>query len=356
MKNGQFPAVIQLSSLNGKNGFKIDSESMGDYEYHANSFVAAGGDINSDGWADVLIGASGHVNYVGRAYVVFGGPGVGQSGGVLLLSGLNGTNGFKLDGEAVDDNAGFSVSDIGDFNNDGHDDFIIGAPQRFLSGNGTGCSYVVFGGTGVGHSGLLPLSSLNGTNGFRLNGEGINNFVGWSVSAAGDFNGDGNPDIILGAIGYNNAIGRSYVIYGGAGIGATGVVLLANLNGVNGFKMDGNFLTTPDNTGYSVSNFGDINGDGKTDLLVGAYYGNNGTGRVYAVFGGLGTGSSGLLPLSSLNGTNGFVLNGESFNGWAGISVSGVGDINADGQTDLIIGASNYNNGDGRCNSIAETT
>ena len=75
----------------------------------ANSFVVAAGDINSDGWADVLIGAAGHANYMGRTYVIFGGPGVGSQG-VLALSGLNGTNGFKLDGEAVDDNAGFSVS------------------------------------------------------------------------------------------------------------------------------------------------------------------------------------------------------------------------------------------------------
>ena len=128
------------------------------------------------------------------------------SQGILSLSSLNGTNGFKLDGEAVNDNAGFSVSGIGDFNNDGHDDFIIGSPQRFPSGNGIGRSYVVFGGTGVGNSGLLPLSSLNGTNGFRLDGEGTNNFVGWSVSAAGDFNRDGHPDIIMGAIGYNKLL------------------------------------------------------------------------------------------------------------------------------------------------------
>ncbi len=226
MKNGQFPAVIQLSSLNGQNGFKIDGESMGDYEWSANSIIAAAGDVNSDGWGDLLIGASGHANYVGRAYVVFGGPQVGSQG-VLSLTSLNGTNGFKLDGEAVYDNAGFSVSGIGDFNKDSHDDFLIGAPQRFPSGNGIGRSYVVFGGPGVGHSGLLPLSSLNGTNGFRLDGEGINNFVGWSVSAAGNFNGDVNLDIIIGAIGYSNAIGRSYVVYGGSGVGAGGVVPLS---------------------------------------------------------------------------------------------------------------------------------
>ena len=172
--------------------------------------------------------------------------------------------------------------------------------------------------------------------------------MGWSVSAAGDFNGDGHPDIIIGAIGYNNAIGRCYVVYGGSGVGAAGVVSLTNLNGVNGFKLDGSFLTTPDDLGYSVSSAGDLNGDGKTDLLIGGYYGNNATGRVYVVFGGSGVGSSGLLSLSSLNGTNGFVLNGEVFNDAAGISVSSTGDINDDGWADLIIGAFYHNNNTGR--------
>ena len=127
MKQGQFPAVIQLSSLNGQNGFKIDGEMMGDFYYVSNSFAVAE-DINGDGRPDVVIGAGGHGNYMGRTYVIFGGPGVGSQG-VLALSALNGGNGFKLDGEATEDNAGFSVSTVGDFNGDGYHDFLIGAPQ-----------------------------------------------------------------------------------------------------------------------------------------------------------------------------------------------------------------------------------
>ncbi len=240
------------------------------------------------------------------------------------------------------------MSAIGDFNSDGHDDFIVGALQNCLRGSGVGHCYVVFGGPGVGNSGLLPLSNLNGTNGFKLIGESMDSLVGYSVNAAGDFNNDGFPDIILGAIGYNNAIGRSYVVYGGAGVGATGNISLANLNGINGFKLDGNLLITPDNSGFSVSNLGDINGDGKTDLLIGAYFGNNGFGRAYAVLGGSGIGSGGLLSLSSLNGTHGFVLNGESINDFAGARVSSAGDLNSDGLADMIIGAYDHNNGTGR--------
>ncbi len=334
-----FPAILPLASLNGQNGFKLDGENNGDNSGYP---VSAGGDINSDGYDDLLIGATSYANSTGRSYVVFEGPRVGNQG-VLLLSSLNGTNGFKLDGEAINDNAAYSLSSVGDFNSDGHDDFLIGATQR--SGSGIGRCYIVFGGSEVGKSGLLALSSLNGTNGFKLVGEASNSLVGYSVSAAGDFNNDGHPDIIMGAIGYNNAIGRSYVVYGGPGIGATGVVLLANLNGVNGFKIDGNFA---DDSGISVINPGDINGDGKTDLLIGAYSGNNNVGRAYVVFGGSGVGSNGLLPLSSLNGTNGFVLNGESINDYAGISVSGTGDFNGDTWADLIIGADDHNSGMGR--------
>ena len=339
----QFPSVIQLSSLNGKNGFKLDGENNGD---SSGSSVSSAGDINGDGYGDLLIGAPYHANRIGRAYVVFGGPNVGSQG-ILALSNLNGTNGFKLDGEAVNvnDNTGFSVSAIGDFNSDGHDDFIIGAPQNFLRGSGVGHCYVVFGGSGVGNSGLLPLSNLNGTNGFKLVGESMDSLVGYSVNAAGDFNNDGFPDIILGAIGYNNAIGRSYVVCGGPEVGATGNLSLANLNGINGFKLDGN---TADDSGISVSNPGDIDGDGKTDLLIGAYSGNNFVGRVYAVLGGSGVGSGSLLSLPSLNRTNGFVLNGESINDYAGAWVNGADDLNGDGLADMIIGAYDHNNGTGR--------
>ena len=145
----QFPAVIQLSNLNGKNGFKLDGENNGDDSGYP---VGTVGDINGDGYGDLVIGAPYHTNRIGRAYVVFGGLGVGSQG-VLSLSSLNGTNGFKLDGEAINDNTGYSVSGIGDFNGDTHDDFLIGATQQ--SGSGVGRGYIVFGGPGVGNGGLI---------------------------------------------------------------------------------------------------------------------------------------------------------------------------------------------------------
>ena len=146
--------------------------------------------------------------------MVFGGPGVGGSEDILLSS-LNGTNGFKLDGENNKDYSGGSVSAAGDINGDGYADLLIGAPYYPVV-SAKGRSYVVFGGPGMGGSGDILLSSLNGTNGFKLDGENNGDMSGISVSAAGDINGDGVADILVGAYGYpkGNHTGRSYVIFG----------------------------------------------------------------------------------------------------------------------------------------------
>ncbi len=341
--------IIALSSLNGTNGFKLDGENDRD---DSGISVSAVGDINGDGYTDVVIGADGYPNgsYKGRCYVVFGGPGVGQSGD-LPLSSLNGSNGFKLDGENNQDSSGYSVSAIGDINGDGQNDMVIGA-WRYPSGIGKGRSYVVFGGPGVGNSGTLALSSLNGINGFKLDAENNYDYSGYSVSAAGDINDDGYADLMIGAFGYlypeDINKGRSYVVFGGLGVGKTGDLLLSSLSGSNGFKLDGE--NNYDRSGWSVSAAGDINGDGYTDIVIGAdgYPSGSYKGRCYVVFGGPGVGQSGDLLLSSFNGTNGFKLDGENNKDSSGHSISAAGDINGDSVDDLVIGAYEYDGAKGR--------
>jgi hypothetical protein len=268
----------------------------------------------------------------------------------IELSALDGTDGFVLNGIAVNDISGFSVSSAGDVNGDGVDDVIIGAFVADPSGRtSAGESYVVFGGPAVGAGGSLDLSSLDGTNGFVINGIDANDNSGVSVSSAGDVNGDGVDDVIIGAYradpnGRTNA-GESYVVFGGPGVGAGGSLDLSSLSGANGFVLNG--IETPDRSGFSVSSAGDVNGDGVDDLIIGAYWAfQNGQvrgGESYVVFGGPGVGAGGSLELSSLDGTNGFVLSGSAGNEFSGFSVSSAGDVNGDGVDDVVIAAPGAN-------------
>ena len=280
-------------------------------------------------------------SYVGRSYAVFGHP--GGSSEVVALSSLNESTVLKFDGENTGDWSG-AVSAAGDINGDSYADFFIGA-QGYPEGHFKGRSYVVFGGPRVGSSGFVALSNLNGANGFKLDGENDTDYSGWSVSTAGDIDGDGYADLLIGAHGSGNRTGRSYVVFGGPEVGSSGVIALSSLNGPNGFRLDGENIG--DDSGCSVSTVGDINGDGYPDLIVGAqYYGNN-IGRSYVVFGSPRVGSSGVVALSNLDGSDGFKIDGENNGDYSGFTVGMAGDINGDGHDDVLIGAPGCGNGTG---------
>jgi FG-GAP repeat protein len=137
-------------------------------------------------------------------------------GAVVELSGLTGADGFKISGVATDDYSGRSVSDAGDINGDGIDDLIIGARAADPNGTSSGASYVVFGSSG-GFLANLNLSALDGTNGFRISGVAADDLSGRSVSAAGDIDGDGIDDLIIGAFladPNGSSSGASYVVFG----------------------------------------------------------------------------------------------------------------------------------------------
>ena len=271
MPNGQFPEVIQLADLNGQNGFKIDGENSND---NCGSSVSSAGDINGDGYEDLLIGAKNYPmgTQTGCSYVVFGGPNVGHKG-TIALSSLTRTDGFKLNGEESGDFSGSSVSTIGDINGDMLSDIVIGAwghPPYPAPNYGAGRSYVLFGGSDVGQEGTVALADLTSADGFKIDGENRNDNSGASVSAAGDVNGDGYADLLIGAPVYQsgNMQGRTYVVFGRPAIGSNGTLSLSSLTGANGFKIDGE--SSPDLSGNSVSSAGDINNDGYADLLIGA--------------------------------------------------------------------------------------
>ncbi len=226
------------------------------------------------------------------------------------MASLTPATGFSVNGVGRQDNLGYSVSSAGDLNNDGIDDIIIGAPNVNAS---AGACYVIFGKPNIGSLNSIIPSDLNGKNGFVLTGV-VASSSGSSVSGVGDINGDDIDDLIIGAPSANSNAGVSYVVFGNANIGSSGTMALSSLNGSNGFVVTGinggNGCPPCDNSGTSVSGLGDINNDGVNDFIIGAPYANSNAGASYVVFGGIDIGSSGSIALSSLNGANGFVLNG----------------------------------------------
>ncbi len=331
------PASLDLSTLDGTNGFVMNGIDAFD---HSGRSVSSGGDVNGDGFDDMLIGAlfaDPNGNASGETYLVYGAAsGIPAS---LDLSTLDCSNGLVMNGIDAHDGSGRAVSSAGDVNGDGFDDMLIGADQASPHGNQSGETYLVYG-AASGIPANLDLSSLDGSNGFVMNGIDAHDGSGRSVSSAGDVNGDGFDDMLIGAhlSPLGDFSGETYLVYGAAS-GIPASLDLSSLDGNNGFVMNG--IDAYDFSGFSVSSAGDMNGDGFDDMLIGAFLADpNGShsGETYLVYGAA-SGIPASLDLSSLDGSNGFVINGIDGGDRSGFSVSSAGDVNGDGFDDMLIGA-----------------
>ncbi len=321
---------------------RIDGLAAGD---ELGRSVAGGGDIDGDGFADIVIGArlaeADYARYSGGlSYVLFGGAdGVGTD-----LAALDGSNGLRFEGAGRFDQSGRSVAVLGDIDGDGFDDFAIGAPDADPGGReNAGAVYVVFG-TDGGYPASFGPDAHDGIRGLVIEGESAGDFAGFAVAGAGDINGDGFDDIVIGAYGKTTAggamAGAAYVVFGHDGTW-DGSLDLGELDGSNGFAMFG--LSPMSGTGRAVASAGDVNGDGFDDILVGARYadpeGLGGAGEAYLVFGHGGTFAA-ELDLSTLDATGaGCTLQGTRREAYAGYSFGGPGDIDGDGFADPLIGA-----------------
>jgi hypothetical protein len=324
--------------------------------------ISGAGDVNGDGFADIIIGGPQGAHPLddtpdrGKAHVLFG-KASGLGNFELLDIESNATSdGYMITGAYDGDRAGLSVSGAGDFNGDGFDDILIGAPIATVIGDNKfspGAVYLVFG-KASGFSNIYVTGFERGwypNEGIAILGASDYKLLGWSVSGAGDINADGYDDIVLGQYlldGPNDdrtASGSSYVIFGKAN--GFGNIDLDNLRSgaiSDGFAIWGG--SEKEWAGYSVSGAGDFNGDGFDDIIIGRPRKDASAemreiaGSSYILFGKAdGFTNLDLADVDTTPTTNGLHIVGARSRDISGFNVSGVGDFNGDGYSDVIIGA-----------------
>jgi hypothetical protein len=294
--------------------------------------VSTAGDVDGDGLDDILIGAVGNsdgANWAGKTYLVLG-KSLGSSSTIDLA-----TADYAFVGEGASDYSGHDVSTAGDVDGDGLDDILISAHYNDEGGTHAGKVYLILA-SSLGSSSTIDLSAAD----YSFVGESGSDFSGISISTAGDVNGDGLDDILIGAVGNSDGgtnAGKTYLILG-ASLSSSSTIDLATA--------DYSFIgeTSGDASGHSVSTAGDVDGDGLSDILIGAYGNDDGgvsAGKAYIIL-ATSFGSSSTIDLSTAD----YAFIGEDINDHAGYSVSPAGDVDGDGLDDILIGA-NMNSASG---------
>ena len=324
----EYPTDIYLADLTTEDGLVVRGAGENDF---LGQGAAAIGDINGDGIDDFMVGAfyaDANGSNSGAAYVVFGT--IGGFPPSLDLNSLDGTNGFRLAGPA---GSALGYAGAGaDLNGDGFGDLIVTAPA--LGGGNRGGAYIIYGHEGPFDAAVDLAAPVAGVS-TRINNATVNDWMGKFASNVGDLNGDGVDDFALST---DRGSGSAYVIFGNRN-GLPPDINLSQLDGANGFKITGQLSGW--NLGSSIASAGDINGDGRDDLIVGApgydVSGSDNTGAAFVIYGRDSFGAT--VDVTALNGSEGFRIVGERAGDNFGRSVAGAGDYDGDGHDDLIIAA-----------------
>jgi hypothetical protein len=274
--------------------------------------VASAGDVNGDGFSDVVVGAYSFDNGEtdeGRAFLYLG-----------SASGLGLTPAWTAESDQANAVFGNSVSSAGDVNGDGYSDVVVGAYQFDNGQNNEGRVFLYLG----------SASGLSLTPAWTAESNQADAWFGESVATAGDVNGDGYADVVVGSRYFDNGEaneGRAFLYLGSA----------SGLTATPSWTAESNQATAY--FGWSVASAGDVNGDGYSDVLVGAYNFTNGESSEGRAFLYLGSASGlGLAPA--------WTAESNQADAVFGVSVASAGDVNGDGYSDVVVGASSFDNGE----------